>query len=118
MAVCCQLDMRTLILHLWMRYSMERSFETAGFQTEKSVREPYFTLKLLLHRPITRVSTDIRFVGIPVEINFDFQRNFWSKLSKVIGISISISTVGIEIPISNQHRKRLISMKNTLKFRH
>jgi hypothetical protein len=28
------------IMSLWMRYSMDRSFKTAGFQTEKSVRQP------------------------------------------------------------------------------
>jgi hypothetical protein len=54
----------------------------------------------------TRVSNEINLVGIsvgiPIEINFDFRRNYWSKLSKVpvIGISTSISTVEIEIPIS------------------
>jgi hypothetical protein len=53
-----------------------------------------------------RVSTEINFVGIsigiPIEINFDCRRNYWSKLSKVIGISIS--TIKIEIPISNKNR--------------
>jgi hypothetical protein len=39
---------------------------------------------------------------VSTEINFDFQQNFWSKLSKVIGILILM--VGIEIPISNQNR--------------
>jgi hypothetical protein len=37
-----------------------------------------------------------------MHINFGFRRNYWSKLSKVIGILISV--VGIEIPISNRNR--------------
>jgi hypothetical protein len=56
----------------------------------------------------TRVSTEINFVGIsigiPIEINLEYRRNYWSKLSKVIGISISISTVEIEIRIRNRNR--------------
>jgi hypothetical protein len=55
-----------------------------------------------------RVSTEIHFVGIsigtPIDISFDFRRNYWSKLSKLIGISISISIVGIEIPTSNRNK--------------
>jgi hypothetical protein len=55
---------------------------------------------------MSRVSTEINFVGIsigiPIEINFVFRRNYWSKLSKLIGISVS--TIKIEIPISNQNR--------------
>jgi hypothetical protein len=51
-------------------------------------------------------SSEINFVGIsieiPIEINFDFRRNYWSQLSKVNGISIS--TVEIKIPINNQKR--------------
>jgi hypothetical protein len=34
-------------------YSIDRIFKTADFQTEKSVREPLFMPKLLLHRPIS-----------------------------------------------------------------
>jgi hypothetical protein len=53
-----------------------------------------------------RVSTEINFViisiRIQIEINLDFLWNYWSKLLKVIGISIT--TVGIEILISNRHR--------------
>jgi hypothetical protein len=41
-------------------------------------------------------------IGTPIEINCDFRRNYWSKLSKVIGILIS--TVEIEIPLNNQNR--------------
>jgi hypothetical protein len=43
-------DLRTLILHLWMRCFIGPSFKAA----EKSVREqPLFRPKLLLHRPIS-----------------------------------------------------------------
>jgi hypothetical protein len=62
-------------------------------------------LFLFLQKRKSRVSTEIIFVeiskGIPFETYFDIRRNNWSKLSKVIGISIS--TVGIEITISNQN---------------
>jgi hypothetical protein len=58
---------------------------------------------------ITRFSTKINFVGIsigiPIETSLDFRRNYWSKLSKLIGIPISISIVGIEIPIGNQNQR-------------
>jgi hypothetical protein len=37
-----------------------------------------------------------------IEINFDFRRNYWSKLSQVIGISIS--TAEIKIPRCNPNR--------------
>jgi hypothetical protein len=39
---CCKNlpNLRTLIFHLWMRYSLGRSFKTADFQTEKCVPEP------------------------------------------------------------------------------
>jgi hypothetical protein len=57
-------------------------------------------------RLIIRVSNEINFVGISIgiliEINFDFWRNYWLKLSKAIGISISPAE--IEIQISNQNR--------------
>jgi hypothetical protein len=33
-------DLITLILHLWMRYYVDRSFKKADFQTKKCVREP------------------------------------------------------------------------------
>jgi hypothetical protein len=53
-----------------------------------------------------RVSAEINFVGIsieiPIETNFDFQLNYWLKLWKVIGISIS--TVRIKFPISYRNR--------------
>jgi hypothetical protein len=34
------LDLRSLILHLWMNYLTDRSFETADFSMVKRVREP------------------------------------------------------------------------------
>jgi hypothetical protein len=62
---------------------------------------------VLRNRIAPRVSTEINFadisIGIPIEINFGFRRTYWSKLSKVIWILISILTVEIEIPISNQN---------------
>jgi hypothetical protein len=61
-------------------------------------------VRLIPSHNTTRVSNEINFVGISVgisiELNFDFRRNYWSKLLKVIRISTSISPVEIEIPIS------------------
>jgi hypothetical protein len=63
--------------------------------------------------PVPRVSNEINVVGIsigiPIEINFDLRRNFWSKLSQVIGFSIT--TVRIEIPISNKKMLTYFSEK-------
>jgi hypothetical protein len=61
------------------------------------------TFSTVIATSMARVYTEINFVGISIgiliEINFEFRRNYWSILSKVIGVSIS--TVGIEIPVRN-----------------
>jgi hypothetical protein len=67
-----------------------------------------------------RVSTEIHFVEIPISINFCFRQNL-SKLSQVIGISISISAVGTRNQISDKQSKYkfwLLLVKTSMKFRH
>jgi hypothetical protein len=49
--------------------------------------------------------------GNPIEIDFDFRQNYLLKLSKVIGISVSISTVEIEWEFSGVVSIRKINGK-------
>jgi hypothetical protein len=81
---------------------------TSGLCYEHSTSEGIAVVQLL--ESIIKVR-----YRVSAEINFDFRRNYQSKLSKVIDISTSISTVVIEIPIII--RNRLISAKNALEFR-
>jgi hypothetical protein len=68
----------------------------------------------------TRVSIVIDFVGIsigiPMEIYFDFRLNYWSNLSKVIGISFS--TVSIEILMSNKIEISTYFSEKCFEFQH
>jgi hypothetical protein len=44
---------------------------------------------------LARVSPEMNFVGIPIEINFDFWRNYWPKFQSIFHrkkSNISIST--------------------------
>jgi hypothetical protein len=58
------------------------------------------TVKLfMLWEGFSYISHNCIKVGVPPKFISTFRRNFWSKLSKAIEISISILSVGIYIPI-------------------
>jgi hypothetical protein len=62
---------------------------------------------MFFREKVAKVSTEINFDGISIGIPFessDVQRNYWSKLLKLIGIPISISIIGIKIPTNNRIR--------------
>jgi hypothetical protein len=59
----------------------------------------FYGISFKLGFPLKLISSDFS-----LELRFDFRQNYWSKLSKVIGILILILTVEIKIPISNQNR--------------
>jgi hypothetical protein len=79
-------------------------------------RSEFETAFWCLGAPVIGFPPKLISIGIPIEINFAFRRNYCLKLSKVIRISISI--VEIEISISNQNIIfYFFSVKNALKFR-
>jgi hypothetical protein len=90
--------------HLWTLFGLTQ----LQLKEQRGVMKNYLCVASLpLRRKVMiRDSAEINFIGISigilVEINFDFRRNYWLKLSKVIGI-LSL-TVEIKLPISNKNR--------------
>jgi hypothetical protein len=101
-------------------YCAKCTYKVVVFWAKTKFKEIQTGFSLLIMGSVgirIRVSTGINIVGIsigiPIEINLDFRRNFTSKLSKVIGISISILTVGIEILKRNRNRNFYLFLRKT-----